>query len=83
MRALSGSGGGGGGEAGGGGGGGWFGGRDDVQRKVKSCAEEALHYLEARKDFWQQQKPVYARENESMLRKKGTLFKARRKRRKS
>ena len=50
---------------------------DAVQRRVKNCAEEALKYLEARKDFWQQQKPVYARKNESILKKRGKLFKAR------
>ena len=28
------------------------------------CASEGLEFLDERKDFWQQQKPVYARKNE-------------------
>ncbi len=32
--------------------------------QVTACVSEALTYLEARKEFWQQQKPVYARRSE-------------------
>jgi len=38
--------------------------------QIKSCAQEALDFLSARKDFWQQQKPVYARKNEITAKRK-------------
>jgi hypothetical protein len=44
-----------------------------VQKKVKSCAREALDFLRKRKDFWQQQKPVYARKNELVTKKSDEL----------
>ena len=31
-----------------------------------ATANEGLKYLDERKDFWQQQKPVYARRNEML-----------------
>lgn len=37
--------------------------------QIEMYATEALSYLEARKTFWQQQKPVYARKNEQALKK--------------
>ena len=40
-----------------------------TQRAVQSHANEALAYLDARRDFWQQQKPVYARKNEIKMAK--------------
>jgi hypothetical protein len=36
------------------------------------AANEGLEYLDARKDFWQQQKPVYARKNELFASQKST-----------
>ena len=32
--------------------------------QIMQCASEGLEFLDERKDFWQQQKPVYARKNE-------------------
>ena len=32
--------------------------------QILACANEGLQYLDERKDFWQQQKPVYARQHE-------------------
>ena len=36
--------------------------------QIQASISEALGYLEARRDFWQQQKPVYARGKESARR---------------
>ena len=34
--------------------------------QIESSVKDALGFLEARRDFWHQQKPVYARENEAL-----------------
>ena len=34
------------------------------------CAQEGLEFLSERKEFWQQQKPVYARRNEALAKKR-------------
>ena len=38
--------------------------------QIESSVRDALGFLEARRDFWHQQKPVYARENEAMMKLK-------------
>ena len=35
--------------------------------QIESSIKDALGFLEARRDFWHQQKPVYARENEALM----------------
>ena len=44
----------------------------DITRhlQIESSVRDALGFLEARRDFWHQQKPVYARENEAMMKLK-------------
>ena len=42
--------------------------------KILQCANEGLKYLDERKDFWQQQKPVYARRNEMFTHQKSKQF---------
>ena len=37
-------------------------------------ASEGLEFLDERKDFWQQQKPVYARKNEMYTHQKSKQF---------
>ena len=34
------------------------------------CAQEGLVFLSERKEFWQQQKPVYARKNEALAKRR-------------
>lgn len=48
---------------------------DIVQKKIVQCANEGLAFLSARKDFWQQQKPVYARKNELVATQRAKLAK--------
>ncbi len=38
--------------------------------QVHTSVTEALGFLEARKEFWQQQNPVYARDNAAKVRRK-------------
>ena len=38
--------------------------------QIRNCVEEGLEFLGARKEFWQQQKPVYERRNEALARKR-------------
>lgn len=45
-----------------------------VPKKILQCANEGLAYLDERKDFWQQQKPVYARRNELYTHQKSKQF---------
>ena len=37
-----------------------------ISFQIMATANEGLRYLDERKDFWQQQKPVYARRNEML-----------------
>ena len=38
--------------------------------QIRLCAQEGLEFLSERKEFWQQQKPVYARKNEALAKKR-------------
>ena len=38
--------------------------------QIRLCAQEGLEFLSERKEFWQQQKPVYARRNEALAKKR-------------
>ena len=38
--------------------------KSDINESVKGLAENCLKYLDSRTQFWQQQKPMYARKHE-------------------
>ncbi len=42
---------------------------DRTQRKILATAQEGLEYLAIRKEFWQQEKPIFSRRNELAAKK--------------